>query len=218
MNKFLDRISYKFRKVCIPNLMLYIVIAMAGVFIVELFVPQMPLRNYLYFDKALILGANQWWRLITWIFIPTNSSIIWIIFSLYFYYLIGSALEAQWGSFKFNLYYLIGMIGTIIGGFITGTTDNTFLNYSLFFAFAVLYPDFQVRLFFLIPLKIKWLALIDLVFFVLMFILGDVHSKVAIVASVLNFILFFYEDFGKFIKNQIYYFKHRKNYKNNRFR
>ena len=215
MNRFLDRISYKFRRICIPNLMLYIVIAMAGVFVVELFVPTMPLSLYMYFSRDLIF-AGQWWRVITWIFIPTTTNIIWIIFSLYFYYLIGSGLEQSWGSFKFNLYYLIGIIATIIGGFIIGNTDNTFLNLSLFFAFAVLYPDFQIMLFFFIPIKIKWLALVDLVIFIVSAITLPVEYKVAIVASMLNFILFFYEDFGKFIKNQIYYFKHRKKYKNNK--
>ena len=214
MNRFLDRISYKFRRICIPNLMLYIVIAMAGVFVVELFVPTMPLSLYLYFDRELIF-AGQWWRVITWIFIPTSTGIIWIIFSLYFYYLIGSGLEQRWGSFKFNLYYLVGMIATIIGGFIIGVTDNTFLNLSLFFAFAVLYPDFQVMLFFFIPIKVKWLALADLALFIYSFIISGWAGRAAIIASLLNFILFFYEDFGKFIKNQIYYFKHRNKYKNN---
>lgn len=213
MNRFLDRISYKYRNICIPNLMLYIVIAMAGVFVVELFVPTMPLSLYLYFDRDLIF-AGQWWRIITWIFIPTNSSIVWIIFSLYFYYMIGSGLEHAWGSFKFNLYYLVGIIATIIGGFIAGATDNSYLNLSLFFAFAVLYPDHQIMLFLFIPIKIKWLALVDLVFFIISLIIMPIFYKVAIIASLLNFILFFYEDFGKFIKNQVYYFKHRNKYKN----
>lgn len=196
--------------------MLYLVIAMAGVYIVELFVPDMPLSLYLYFDRSLIF-AGQWWRVITWILIPPSSSLIFIIFSLYFYYLIGLGLERSWGSFKFNLYYLVGIIATIIGGFITGTTDNTFLNYSLFFAFAILYPDFQVMLFFFIPIKIKWLALVDLLFFIISLIFSPMYIRVAIIASMLNFILFFYEDFGKFIKNQIYYFKHRNKYKNNKY-
>lgn len=196
--------------------MLYLVIAMAGVYIVELFVPNVSLISYMIFDRELIF-AGQWWRVITWILIPLSSSIIFIIFSLYFYYLIGLGLEHSWGSFKFNLYYLVGIIATIIGGFITGTTDNTFLNYSLFFAFAILYPDFQVMLFFFIPIKIKWLALVDLLFFIISLIFSPMYIRVAIIASMLNFILFFYEDFGKFIKNQIYYFKHRNKYKNNKY-
>ncbi len=216
MNRLLDRLSYKFRRICIPNLMLYLVIAMAGVYIVELFVPNVSLISYMIFDRELIF-AGQWWRVITWILIPPSSSIIFIIFSLYFYYLIGLGLEHSWGSFKFNLYYLVGIIATIIGGFITGTTDNTFLNYSLFFAFAILYPDFQVMLFFIIPIKIKWLALVDLLFFIISLIFSPMYIRVAIIASMLNFILFFYEDFGKFIKNQVYYFKHRNKYKNNKY-
>lgn len=196
--------------------MLYLVIAMAGVYIVELFVPNVSLISYMIFDRELIF-AGQWWRVITWILIPPSSSIIFIIFSLYFYYLIGLGLEHSWGSFKFNLYYLVGIIATIIGGFITGTTDNTFLNYSLFFAFAILYPDFQVMLFFFIPIKIKWLALVDLLFFIVSLIFSPMYIRVAIIASMLNFILFFYEDFGKFIKNQVYYFKHRNKYKNNKY-
>lgn len=216
MNRLLDRLSYKFRRICIPNLMLYLVIAMAGVYIVELFVPNVSLISYMIFDRELIF-AGQWWRVITWILIPPSSSIIFIIFSLYFYYLIGLGLEHSWGSFKFNLYYLVGIIATIIGGFITGTTDNTFLNYSLFFAFAILYPDFQVMLFFFIPIKIKWLALVDLLFFIVSLIFSPMYIRVAIIASMLNFILFFYEDFGKFIKNQVYYFKHRNKYKNNKY-
>ena len=216
MNRFLDRISYKFRRVCIPNLMLYIVIATAGVFIVEMFVPTVPLSIYLFFSRDLVLGG-QWWRVLTWIFIPSTDRIVGIIFSLYLSWFIGSNLENAWGSFKFNLYYFVGMIATVIGGFIAGTTGNLYLNASLFFAFAVLYPDVELRLFFFLPIKVKWLALVDLVFFVIAFILSGWADRAAIIASMLNFILFFYEDFGKFIKNQIYYFKHRNKYKKFKF-
>lgn len=200
--------------------MLYIVIAMAGVFVVELFVPEVPLSMYMTFDRSLIF-AGQWWRVLTWALIPDTTSIVWIIFSLYFYYLIGSGLESQWGKFKFNVYYFMGVILTIIGGFITGWTSNTYLYYAMFFAFAVMFPDFQILLFFFIPIKIKWLAIVDAVFFVIMLVLNIVSGQwsevAAIIISILNFILFFFGDFRTFIKNQIYYAKHRKNYKNNRY-
>ncbi len=87
-----------------------------------------------------------------------------IAFSLYFYYLIGTALEREWGSFWFDVYYFCGAIGTVIAGFITGSATNYYLNMSLFFAFAALYPNFQVLLFFFIPIKIKWLAYVDAAF------------------------------------------------------
>ena len=220
MNKLLDRLSYKYGRFGIPNLMLYIVIAMAGVFIVELFVPNMPLSYFLTFDRSKIL-AGEWWRIITWAIIPDESSIIFIIFSLYINWMIGTALERQWGKFKFNVYYFMGVILTIIGGFIMGYTSNTYLYFSMFFAFAMLYPDQQFLLFFIIPIKVKWLAIVDAVFFVFSLVLcifiGDFASVVANIISILNFILFFYDDFKNYIKNQIYYAKHKNNYKNNRF-
>lgn len=220
MNKLLDRLSYKYRRWGIPNLMLYIVIAMAGVFIVELFVPETPLSIYLYFSSDLIF-EGQWWRIITWIIMPDTSSPIFIIFSLYFYWLMGSGLEGKWGKFKFNVYFFTGVILTIIGGFITGYTSNTYLYYAMFFAFAVLYPNYQLLLFFFIPVKVKWLALVDLVFFIVMLVIfivsGDWWMVAAIIISMLNFILFFYEDFWKFLKNQKYYFKHRQTYKNKKY-
>lgn len=201
--------------------MLYIVIAMAGVFIVELFVPEVPLSQYMEFERSKIL-QGELWRVLTWALIPDTTSIVWIIFSLYFYYLIGSGLESQWGKFKFNVYYFMGVILTVIGGFITGYTSNTYLYYAMFFAFAVMFPDFRVLLFFFIPIKIKWLAVVDAVFFIIMLILNIVFGSwsevVAIIISVLNFILFFFNDFRTFIKNQIYYAKHRNTYKNNKYR
>ena len=201
--------------------MLYIVIAMAGVFIVELFVPEVPLSQYMEFERSKIL-QGELWRVLTWALIPDTTSIVWIIFSLYFYYLIGSGLESQWGKFKFNVYYFMGVILTVIGGFITGYTSNTYLYYAMFFAFAVMFPDFRVLLFFFIPIKIKWLAVVDAVFFIMMLILNIVFGSwsevAAIIISVLNFILFFFNDFRTFIKNQIYYAKHRNTYKNNKYR
>ena len=201
--------------------MLYIVIAMAGVFIVELFVPEVPLSQYMEFERSKIL-QGELWRVLTWALIPDTTSIVWIIFSLYFYYLIGSGLESQWGKLKFNVYYFMGVILTVIGGFITGYTSNTYLHYAMFFAFAVMFPDFRVLLFFFIPIKIKWLAVVDAVFFIIMLILNIVFGSwsevAAIIISVLNFILFFFNDFRTFIKNQIYYAKHRNTYKNNKYR
>ena len=85
-----------------------------------------------------------------------------------------------------------------------------------------MFPDFRVLLFFFIPIKIKWLAVVDAVFFIMMLILNIVFGSwsevAAIIISVLNFILFFFNDFRTFIKNQIYYAKHRNTYKNNKYR
>ena len=134
--------------------MTIIVAGMGAVFLIDLFYPatSFSLRSLLAFNRDAVLHG-QIWRLITFIFIPPDSSVFFILFSLYFYWLIGSALENQWGAFRFNVYYLCGIIGTIVAGMITGYATSSYLNLSLFLAFALLYPDYQVMVFFFCPSK-----------------------------------------------------------------
>jgi hypothetical protein len=106
--------------------------------------------------------------------------------------MIGSVLETEWGAFRFNVFYLCGIIGTVIGGFITGFATNYYLNMSLFFAFALYYPEFEVRLFFAIPVKIKYLAIADLILFAYDLVVTSWSNKAAIVIALANVLLFFW--------------------------
>ena len=156
----LDRMERKLGRLAVRNLMSVIVGVMALVFILDyLFAVRINtlFSSYLIFDREAVL-TGEVWRVITFALLPPNSSVIFIIFSLYFYWMIGSVLETEWGAFKFNVFYLCGIIGTIAAGFITGYATNYYLNMSLFLAFALLYPEFELRLFFAIPVKIKYLA------------------------------------------------------------
>lgn len=200
--KLLDRWSYKYGRYAIENLMIYIVIGMAIVFASDfLLLPQIgvSLSSLLAFDRAAIF-SGQIWRIVTFIFIPPDSSMLFILFSLYFYWLIGGGLESAWGAFKFNIYYLVGILGTIIAGMLTGYATNYYLNMSLFFAFAALYPDFQVLLFFILPIRIKWLALLDALYFLISFIFAGPGGKIALLVAVANFLLFFGGEFISRIK------------------
>ena len=210
--KLINKLERKIGKFAIPNLMLAIVMGMFIVYIITLTFPQIGLWNYLYFDRKLVFSGEVW-RLISFIILPPQSSIIFIILSLYFYYMIGSALENEWGSFKFNVYYLFGIIGTIIAGLITGFAQNSFLNLSLFLAFAVLYPNYEILLFFFIPIKVKYLAYLDAIYFIIILIIGSWDSKAAVLASLINFFLFFGGDFIRYIKEEKSYLKTRRNFK-----
>ena len=119
-----------------------------------------PLVSYLGLSLPTLL-SGQVWRLVTFIFIPPATSVIGLAFTLYFYYFVGSALENEWGSFEFNVYYLFGMVGAIIAALLSGYADNTYLNLSLFLAFAQLFPEERLMLFYLIPVKVKWLAYVE---------------------------------------------------------
>jgi Predicted membrane protein len=186
----------KLGKYAVKNLMLIVVGAMAIVFVMDMMifsVAGISVIERLSFNREALLRGEVW-RIITFIFIPPNTSIIFIIFSLYFYYMIGSALENEWGAFRFNMFYLCGIIGTIISGMITGIAVNDFLNMSLFLAFAAFYPEFEVRMFFLIPIKMKYLAYVDIALILYMFYLSGWSGRAAILASVVNLLIFFGKD------------------------
>lgn len=185
------------RQIGIRNLMLYIVIGMGIVFVLDMMFSaqqagmEVPsLTSLLAFDRSAIL-AGEVWRVVSFIFLPANSSPLWILFSLYFYWLIGNSLEAEWGVQRFNLYYLIGVLGTVASGFIMGSATNFYLNMSLFFAAATLFPNFEMMIFFLIPVKLKWLGLLNAAVFVYGFLIGTPPERAAILFALLNYLIFF---------------------------
>ena len=190
---WLNKLERKYGRYRIENLMNTIVMGMGLVYVLDFLcyhIMQVPLAPLLAFDRAAILHG-QVWRLFTFIFLPPSASILWILISLYFYWLLGSQLESHWGSFRFNVFYLCGMLGTILSGFLTGYATNSYLNLSLFLAFALLYPDFEVLVFFILPIKVKYLALLDAVSLVLMFFTASWSGKLALIVSLVNLALFF---------------------------
>lgn len=202
----------KLRRFTIHNLMNYVVGAMALIFVIDLVMPTVNLYGMLSLRRDLVL-QGQVWRLLTFALLPPDTSLLWIIFSLYFYWMIGTTLENQWGSFKFNLFYWVGILGNILSAFITGYADNTFLNLSLFFAFAALMPDYQVMVFFILPVKVKYLALLDLALYTYSFIVGGFSVRMMIVFSLLNIILFLGGDIVNYVRRDSKYWKTRRNFR-----
>ena len=210
--KFLDRMNRKFGRHAVRRLMLIIVCGMAAVFVLDLLMAVKTgysFSQFLTFDRAAIL-RGQVWRILSFIFLPPDSSIVFVVFSLYFYWLAGSALENYWGAFRFDVFYLCGVIGTILSGMITGYATNEFLNLSLFLAFALLYPDFQIMLFFFLPVKIKYLAFLDAAYFILRLIFSSWPGRIALLIAVANVFLFFGGDFIRTVKNAYRRYKYRK--------
>ena len=161
----LQRLNRKFGRLSIPHLMIVISAGMAAVFVANLLFPQYGILQLIDLDFAMV-RRGQIWRLVSFLLVPPSTSLFWIFFNLYFNCLIGEALEREWGSFCFTTFYLIGTVAAIVAGWITGYGYNTYLNLSLFLAFAMFYPNFQVMVFFFIPIQVKYLALIDLVYFI----------------------------------------------------
>lgn len=132
------------------------------------------------------------WRLVTYIFLPTTESFFWILFALLFLWFLSTALEEYWGPLRLNVFYLVGMIGcTVAAFFFGGGSTNTFLNLSLFFAFATVAPDYEIFLFFILRVKMKYLAGVLAAVLALQFVAVPLSGKMAMAASLLNYLVFF---------------------------
>jgi membrane associated rhomboid family serine protease len=192
----IDRFCARHPRFGIPNLMLFIIIGNAIVWVFTQMDTTHTLAGFLAFSPYHILHG-QIWRIITFALVPDYSSLLSLVISLYFYYFIGSALENQWGAGKFTVYYFTGLLCTIVYGFIvyfiTGVSysiSTSYINLSMFFSFATLFPETRVLLFFFIPVKIKWLAYIDAAFFVLEVLVSPFPANLLPVVAILNYLLF----------------------------
>jgi len=185
----IDFLERRLGRFAIPGLVRMIVALNALVFICAQFNP--ALINYLNLNTDAVRHGEVW-RLVTYILIPGTDSFIWILFALGFLWMIGEGLEAAWGAFRLNLFYLLGMVGTTFAAFFFGAGDsNLMLNLSLYFAFAWFYPDMQVYLMAILPMRIKWLALAMAAWLMFQFAVGSVAFKMAVIASLANFLIFF---------------------------
>nr|WP_326185076.1 hypothetical protein [uncultured Oscillibacter sp.] len=204
LNAAVDRFAYNHPRFGIPNLMKFIVAGNVIVYLLAVFAGYGSVA-FLAFDWSSICHGELW-RLVTFIFMPgyySTGDVLWLALFLYFYYMIGTVLEREWGTAKFNLYYFSGVVLTILVGVIVGLvsgwawiTGTNYVNLSMFFAFAVLYPETQFLIFFIIPVKVKWLALIDAAFFALSVLTSllrlDPLGALLPIIALLNFFVFFW--------------------------
>lgn len=189
----IEKFCYKHPNFGIPNLMKYVAIANIVFWLIGAVNP--VLANYLVFSPYHILHG-QVWRLVTFALIPPGTGVLTFI-AVYFYYWIGSTLEQYWGTPQFNVYFFSGLVLTVLYGFIiyftTGINIGVTAEYvylSMFFSFAAMFPDMQVLLFFVIPIKMKWLALVDAAFFVLSVISNPFPVNLLPIVAILNFFIF----------------------------
>ncbi len=204
-SKKLNIFCYKHPRFGVPNLMLYVVIANVIIWLFSMMDSTNTLINLIAFSPAHIL-KGQVWRLFTFALVPNSTGLLALIF-FYFYYFIGKTLEDRWGTARFNIYFFTGILFTVIYGFIlyfiTGksyyiTADYIYL--SMFFSFATLFPNMQVLLFFFIPVKMKWLAIVDAVVFVIGIVNLSFPVNLLPIVAVLNYLLFCGDELFNYIR------------------
>lgn len=200
MKNWLDKMERRFGRYAIINLTMYLLAGYAIGYLLSFTMPQ--LLTYFTLEPALIL-KGQVWRLLSWVIIPPNDNIIFVIFMMLLYYSLGNTLESYWGAFRYNVYIFSGILFTVIGAFIVngliggitgfGSLYSTYyINMSIFLACASIMPDYQLLLYGIIPIKMKWLAVLDVVLLAVDAVQGGLIIRIVIIASLLNFIIFFF--------------------------
>ena len=211
---WIDKMERKFRGRGIPNLTVYVIICYVVGYLLSYMNPSM--LSMMSLDVSKIL-QGQIWRLVTWVIYPpsTGNFFLFVISILFFYYPVGTSLERTWGSFRYTLYIFSGLLFVLIAAFITyfitggfvvidgmtymiggGVFTTYYVSLSVFLAYAMSYPDMQILLWFVIPIKMKWMAgvygaiiLYNMISYIRV---GLWVMAVPILASLLNFILFFF--------------------------
>ncbi len=217
---FLNKMERKYGKYAIQNISLMLIICYGFGYAIQ-FV-NASFLNYLTLNPYLILRGQVWrlvtWILIP----PSGFGFdIFTIISLYFYYWLGTTLERTWGAFRYNLFLFSGMIFTVLGSFVLlvycyvafapqiaaagayetfahvlsplfSSFKTYYINMSIYLVFALTFPDMQVLLFFIIPVKIKWLGMLDAAMTIYAFFMSGIAGKIIIGASLLNVVVFFF--------------------------
>ena len=200
MKNWLDKMERRFGCYAIRNLTMYLLAGYAIGYLLSFTMPQ--LLTYFTLEPALIL-KGQVWRLLSWVIIPPNDNIIFVIFMMLLYSSLGNTLESYWGAFRYNVYIFSGILFTVIGAFLVngliggitgfGSLYSTYyINMSIFLACASIMPDYQLLLYGIIPIKMKWLAILDVVLLAVDAVQGGLIIRIVIIASLLNFIIFFF--------------------------
>ncbi len=217
----------KFGKYAIKNLSLVLIICYAFGYLFEWIYPDF--LHFLYLNPYKIIFRGQIWRLVTWLVVPPSGFDFFTLLMLYFYYSIGTTLERTWGTYRYNVYIFSGALFTILGAFlllgytmlfqtdvftalgedyftiVSGMFSTYYVNMSIFLAFAATFPNMQVLLFFILPIKVKVLGIIYGAILIYQFIVGygtnlavlNVANRFVIAASLMNFIVFFLTSRGK---------------------
>jgi hypothetical protein len=190
---FFSRLERSLGRFAVPNLALYLVFGQVTVFLAIL-LGRLDPEWFEFVPRYALMG--QWWRVFTFLLMPPSMSIIFIGFAWWIFYMMGNALEAYWGAFRFNLFILLGAAFTVGLSFLSPEmkVTNAFLAGSVFLAFAYLNPDFELLIFFILPVKIKWMALLTWVVYGFELATGGWSTRLQVIAATANFFLFFGRD------------------------
>lgn len=188
--KLLDRLDRLVRPIAIPNLTMLLIAGQGIVFLASAGDPAMRERLKLVWDSVI---EGEVWRLVSFVFVPVADSPIFLLFALYIFYLFGTSLERHWGFVRYNTFLLLGTVLTIAAAGVAHDQPATgaFLGGTVFLAYATYNPEFELRLFFVFPVKVKWLAWLQVFGYTMAFLQGPNATRLMVLASIGNYLIFF---------------------------
>jgi hypothetical protein len=196
----LDRLANRFSRWAVPNVTPVLILGQVAAFLLTLGRPEFAAKLSLVPDRVI---AGEVWRLVTFVFYPPTTNPIFALFAWYLLYLMGGALEEYWGAFRYNVYLLISYVATILAAFTLPSREgtNAYMLGSVFLAFATLFPNFELSLFFVLPVKVKYLALMTWILYFFTAALGDWEGRAMVLAAVSNYLLFFSRDIWHLVRH-----------------
>ena len=201
----LSRLESKFGRYAVPNLTVFLIAGQVVAYLADS-APRGPGGAAVLESIQLIpqqVLAGEWWRVVTFLFVPPATNVLFAFIGWYLFYLMGTSLEANWGPFRYSVYLAIGYLASVVAAFASWSVaagpalpaSNLFLYGSVFLAFARFYPEFVLYIMFVLPVKIKWLAWLTWATYTWNFLTADAWlPRMMIVAAVLNYLLFFGHD------------------------
>lgn len=188
--KWLRKLERRLGWLAVPNIAILLVTLQAMGFLFVLMDP-------VWHDRLALLPwrvtEGEVWRLLTFLALPLTLHPLFMIFALLFLYFIVTSIESEWGAFRTTLYVLVSLFVTIVFSLATGypVTQARHFESSLFLAAAALYPEMEIRLYFAVPVKLKWLGWLTLAFVLYEFVVTSLLGKLYLLSIYSGFILFF---------------------------
>lgn len=205
--RWIDRLDAKYGRYGVPNVTVILIAGQVVAYLANaapLEPGAEPLAHRMALAPEAVL-AGEWWRVLTFLFVPPATNPFFAFFGWYLFYLMGSTLEAQWGEFRYNVYLLLGYCASVAMAFVAyvasggvvgpvggGVASNLFLYGTVFLAFARLYPEFVLSIMFVLPVKVRYLALITWIGYGVTFLFSRSWlDQAMVVAAVFNYLAFF---------------------------
>ena len=196
--KWIDRAEARFGHLAISYLVQGIALLCGFSFMLSLF--SKDFFELLSLDPQLVM-QGQIWRLVTYLFVPNIFSLLpfphWLnaVFFVVFMIWMGNGLEQAWGAFRLNLFCLVTMVGITVAAFFFGATYAQFMfTQALFFAFARFYPDTEISLYFVLQVKVKWMAWLSAAWICWRFTFAGGSYRCSVLAIFASYLLFFGKD------------------------